>query len=36
VVPELLEHFSFANFVQRLDGILDRFAPMPQAQPCPS
>ena len=35
-VPELLEHFSFANFVQRLDGILHRFAPMPQAQPCPS
>ena len=35
-VPELLEHFSFANFVKRLDGILHRFAPMPQAQPCPS
>jgi glycosyltransferase involved in cell wall biosynthesis len=33
VVPELLEHFSFANFVKRLDGILNRFAPMPRAQP---
>jgi phosphatidyl-myo-inositol dimannoside synthase len=29
VVPELLEHFSFANFVKRLDNILNRFAPMP-------
>ena len=27
VVPDLLEHFSFANFVKRLDAILHRFAP---------
>jgi glycosyltransferase involved in cell wall biosynthesis len=32
VVPQLLEHFSFANFVKRLDRILNRFAPMGQAR----
>jgi phosphatidyl-myo-inositol dimannoside synthase len=26
-VPERLEHFSFGNFVARLDGILQRFVP---------
>jgi phosphatidyl-myo-inositol dimannoside synthase len=31
-VPELLEHFSFANFVTRLDHILNRFAPVARPQ----
>jgi glycosyltransferase involved in cell wall biosynthesis len=30
-VPQLLEHFSFANFVKRLDSILNRFAPIGHA-----
>jgi phosphatidyl-myo-inositol dimannoside synthase len=30
-VPQLLENFSFANFVKRLDSILNRFAPIGHA-----